>query len=395
LRPVNANAKRDGMSIAALIVAAGRGTRAGDGAPKQYRALAGETVLRRTLRAFSSHPGIDHVLTVIHPDDRAAYDLSASGLSGLTQPCLGGDTRQRSVRLGLEALQNLNPSKVLIHDAARPLVTHELISRVIESLSTHTAALPMLPVTDTLRRAPNGMAGEVVPREGLWRAQTPQGFHFNAILDAHQSLHDMQATDDVALAIAAGIKVANVEGDEENFKITTMNDLTRAKRLLTFSETRTGMGYDVHRFGPGDHIMLGGIRIEHNQGLAGHSDADVGLHALTDAILGALGDGDIGVHFPPNNPQWKGASSDIFLRHAAELTSKAQARISHVDLTFICERPKINPHALTMRQRISEILDVEIGRVSVKATTTEGLGFTGRGEGIAAQAIATLTFNKR
>lgn len=383
------------MSIAALIVAAGRGSRAGAGAPKQYRALGGEPVLRHTLRTFSSHPAIDHVLTVIHPDDRDAYEAAAADFPKLVSPCFGGETRQASVRLGLETLQTLKPRYVLIHDAARPFVSALLIDRVIEALASHAGALPSLPVVDTLRRTNAGIAGEIIPREDLMRAQTPQGFHFEPILQAHRKLQDRQVTDDVALATETGLQVAAIAGDEDNFKITTMDDLIRAERLLTFSEIRTGMGYDVHRFGPGDHVMLGGIPIPHEKGLAGHSDADVGLHALTDAILGALGQGDIGVHFPPSDPQWKGVSSDIFLRHAAMLARKAGARLSHADLTFICERPKIGPHAQAMRQRIAEILGVEVERVSVKATTTEGLGFTGRGEGIAAQAVATLAFTKR
>lgn len=381
------------MKTAALIVAAGRGTRAGPGAPKQYRPLAGEPVLRRTLRTFAEHPGIDAVLTVIHADDRDAYALAASGLPKLLPPCRGGETRQASVRLGLEALARLGPEQVLIHDGARPLVGPALIARAIAALAGHEGALAALPLTDTIRRAGNGLAGETLPREGLWRAQTPQAFRFAAILDAHRKAERNDFTDDVAVAAAAGIEVAMIEGEEDNIKITSMADLERAERLLMRAgETRTGSGFDVHRFGPGDHVMLCGVKVPHTHGLVGHSDADAGLHALTDAILGALGEGDIGSHFPPGDPVWQGAPSELFLAHAAQLAHVAGARIVHVDLTLICEQPKIGPHRDAMRARIAGILGLGIERVSVKATTTEGLGFTGRSEGIAAQALATLGF---
>lgn len=381
------------MTVAALIVAAGRGTRAGPGAPKQYRLLAGESVLRRTLRAFARHPGIDVVLAVIHPDDRQAYDEAAIGLPKLLAPCMGGPTRQSSVLLGLETLAAANPARVLIHDGARPLVSPVIISRSIEALGDHAGALVALPVTDTIRRAAGGLAGETVPRDGLWRAQTPQAFHFPAILAAHRQAAGGEMTDDVAVAAAAGIEVAMIEGDEANMKITSADDLSRAERLLeATAEYRTGTGYDVHRFGEGDHVMLCGVRVPHTHGLVGHSDADAGLHALTDAILGAIGEGDIGRHFPPSDPQWKGASSDRFLAHAAELAARAGARIVNVDVTFICERPKIGPWREAMRERLSEILRIDISRISIKATTTEGLGFTGRSEGLAAQALANLRF---
>lgn len=381
------------MTVAALIVAAGRGTRAGPGGPKQYRMLAGEPVLRRALAAFATHPGIDIVLAVIHPDDREAYEAAAAGLPKLAPPCLGGATRQASVRLGLEMLETLKPSRVLIHDGARPLVSPGIISRSIEALDAHAGALVALPITDTVRRASDGFAGETIPRDGLWRAQTPQAFHFAAILDAHRKAAGAELTDDVAVAASAGIPVAMIEGDEANMKITSADDLARAERLLmNGGETRTGSGYDVHRFGPGDHVMLCGVPVPHTRGLVGHSDADVGLHALTDAILGALGQGDIGQHFSPSDPQWKGASSDRFLAHAAKLARDAGARIVHVDVTFICERPKIGPQREAMRARVADILDLNMDRVSIKATTTEGLGFTGRSEGLAAQALATLSF---
>ena len=384
------------MKIVALIVAAGRGSRAGPGAPKQYRDLGGEPVLRHTLRRFAGHPGVEAVLTVIHADDRDAFEAAAAGLSGLLPPVTGGDTRQASVLRGLEALEGEAPDAVLIHDGARPFVSARLIDDTIEALQTHRGAMPGLPVADTLRRSHDGLAGDAVPRDGLWRAQTPQAFHYPSILAAHRAARDggnASHTDDVAVAADAGIDVAVVPGDEDNFKITSAEDLMRASSTIAGAgEYRTGQGFDVHRFGPGDHVMLCGVKVPHSQGLLGHSDADAGLHAITDAILGAIAQGDIGRHFPPSDPQWKGASSDLFLAHAARLADEAGAAVAHVDLTLICEKPKIGPHADAMRERISDILRIGPERVSVKATTTEGLGFTGRGEGIAAQAVATLRF---
>ncbi|MEP0707339.1 MAG: bifunctional 2-C-methyl-D-erythritol 4-phosphate cytidylyltransferase/2-C-methyl-D-erythritol 2,4-cyclodiphosphate synthase [Parvibaculum sp.] len=380
------------MKVAALIVAAGRGSRAGPGAPKQYRPLAGEPVLRRTLAAFATHPGISAILAVIHSDDEEAYRKAAGGLPKLCAPAFGGETRQASVLAGLEALARSDPPDlVLIHDGARPFVSARIISDCIEALAAHAGALAALAVTDTIRRGNDRLAGETVSRDGLWRAQTPQAFRFEAILDAHKKAAGGNHTDDVAVAARAGLEVALVEGDEDNIKITSAADLARAERMLNSrGETRTGMGFDVHRFGPGDHVWLCGVKVPHEAGLVGHSDADAGLHAITDAILGALGAGDIGKHFPPSDPEWKGASSDIFLAHAAALVRDAGATISHVDLTLICEAPKISPHTEKMRTRIAEILELDITRISVKATTTEGLGFTGRREGLAAQAIATL-----
>lgn len=381
------------MTNVALIVAAGRGTRAGPGGPKQYRLLGGIAVLRRTLVAFASHPGIDHVLAVIHPDDADSYQAAAAGLPKLLPPSFGGATRQASVALGLESLHKISPTNVLIHDGARPLVSAAIINRTLDALKTHRGALVALPVTDTLRRAEAGQASETVSREGLWRAQTPQAFRFDAILDAHRKASASDLTDDVAVAAAAGIDVTMIEGDEMNLKITSAADLDLAERLLgTSGESRTGSGYDVHRFGPGDHVWLCGVRVPHTNGLIGHSDADAGLHALTDAILGAIGEGDIGQHFPPSDPQWKGAASDRFLAHAAKLVSDKGARIVHVDVTFICERPKIGPQRDAMRARVADILALDTDRVSIKATTTEGLGFTGRSEGLAAQALATVRF---
>ncbi|MGB5092910.1 MAG: bifunctional 2-C-methyl-D-erythritol 4-phosphate cytidylyltransferase/2-C-methyl-D-erythritol 2,4-cyclodiphosphate synthase [Parvibaculum sp.] len=382
------------MIIAALIVAAGRGTRAGPGGPKQYRQISGQFVLQRSMMAYATHPLISHIQAVIHEEDAAGYGLAAAGVARLLPPVTGGKTRQDSVRAGLRALAPLKPDLVLIHDGARPLVDRATISRVIDALGTHIGAAAGMPVTDTIRRVEGTMAGETVPRETLWRAQTPQGFRFDDILAAHEKAVGADHTDDVAVAQAAGHHVMMVQGSENNIKITSAEDIQRAERLLgVMSETRTGSGFDVHRFGPGDHIMLCGVRVPHEQGLIGHSDADAGLHALTDAILGAIGAGDIGQHFPPGDAKWRGASSDIFLAHAAALATQAGARIVHVDVTVICERPKVGPHRDAMRTRIAGILNLDVSRVSVKATTTEGLGFTGRGEGLATQALASLQFS--
>ncbi|MFC3713666.1 bifunctional 2-C-methyl-D-erythritol 4-phosphate cytidylyltransferase/2-C-methyl-D-erythritol 2,4-cyclodiphosphate synthase [Sphingoaurantiacus capsulatus] len=369
----------------ALIVAAGRGHRAGEGLPKQYRTIGGQAVLRRTVQAFLAHPQIDGVQVVIHPDDRELYDAAVEGLDFLP-PVNGGASRQESVKLGLEAL---TADCVLIHDAARPFVAPAVIDRVLAALNNEDGVIPALPVSDSLRRGGSHIEAEV-EREGLYRAQTPQGFRHAAILAAHRAV-SLAATDDAAVLRAAGGRVAMVEGDEANMKLTTPADFARAETLLAAAMTsRTAMGYDVHRFGPGDHIWLCGLQIAHTHGLIGHSDADVGLHAITDALLGTIGDGDIGQHFPPSDPQWKGAASDRFLAHAAQLVRARGGRIDHVDLTIIAEAPKVGPHRDAMRQRIAAILGIGFGSVSVKATTTEGLGFTGRREGIAAQAVATV-----
>jgi len=381
----------------ALIVAAGRGLRFGGPLPKQYRLLAGVPVLRRSALAYLGHPGIDAVRIVIDPAARDLYD-AAVGALGLPEPLAGGADRQESVRRGLEALAREAPApdRVLIHDAARPLVDAATIAGVIAALDDAPGAIAAVPLADTLKRAAASggdrpaVAG-TVDRGGLWRAQTPQGFRFPPILHAHRAAAGAALTDDAAVAEAAGLPVRLVPSSEENFKVTTEADLARAEALLTaVAESRTGTGFDVHRFGPGDHVVLCGVRIPHDRGLVGHSDADVGLHAITDALLGAIGAGDIGQHFPPTDPQWRGAASDAFLAHAAGLIAARGGRIVHVDVTLIAERPKIGPHRDAMVDRISEILAVPADRVSVKATTTEGLGFTGRREGIAAQAAATV-----
>lgn len=374
----------------ALIVAAGRGSRFGGTLPKQYAPLAGRAVLRHSLEVFGRHPRIDSLLTVIHPEDRELYEHACAGLD-MPEPALGGASRQESVRNGLERLASSAPQSVLIHDGARPFVDCALIDRVLDALSGAPGAIAALPVTDTLKRGEDGRIAATVNRADLWRAQTPQGFRFADILAAHRAAAGAELTDDAAVAESAGLPVALVEGAPENVKVTTHDDLARAERWIAgAAEVRVGQGYDVHRFGPGDHVMLCGIRVPYEAGLTGHSDADVGLHALTDAILGALAAGDIGQHFPPSDPRWRGADSAVFLRHARDMVSERGGRIGHADVTLICERPKIGPLREAMVARIADLLGLEAGRISVKATTTEGLGFTGRGEGIAAQATATV-----
>ena len=384
------------VECVALVVAAGRGERFGGEIPKQYMRLGGEPLLRRTLKAFLDHPAVDAVCPVIHPGDRELFDISAAGLE-LLEPVAGGATRQESVLLGLESLAGVSPYAVLIHDAARPLVDEGLISRALSALDDVPAAVPAIPVSDTLKRADAGTAplrlvAGTVDRAGLWRAQTPQAFRFTDILAAHRRLADENLTDDAAVAERAGLAVALVAGSENNLKVTTVDDLDRARRLLGGGEIRTGIGYDVHRFGPGDHVMLCGVAVPFSFGLIGHSDADVGLHALTDALLGAIGAGDIGSHFPPTDPRWQDAPSATFLRHAGDLVRARQGTILNLDVTVICEKPRITPHRAAMIECIADILELTADRVSVKGTTTEGLGFTGRGEGIAAQGVATLRF---
>jgi len=378
-------------SCIALVVAAGRGTRLGAPLPKQYLPLAGKPVLRYSLETLATHPGIDAVRVVFNPDDAASYEAAARGLD-LLSPVAGGAARQDSVRLGLESLAATAPARVLIHDAARPFLDRETIDRVLAALDDTPGAIPALPVKDTVKRGVSGRVAETLDRSALWRAQTPQGFEYAAILAAHRAVQGSELSDDAAVAERAGLAVRLVAGSEANFKVTTAEDLEQAERLLLarHGDIRIGQGFDVHAFGPGDHVWLCGVKVAHERGLIGHSDADVGLHALTDAILGALGAGDIGQHFPPSDPKWRGAPSHLFLSHAGALVASAGGRIAHLDVTLICERPKIGPCRDAMVARIAEILGLERGRVSVKATTTEGLGFTGRSEGIAAQAVATL-----
>ncbi|MGI3184623.1 bifunctional 2-C-methyl-D-erythritol 4-phosphate cytidylyltransferase/2-C-methyl-D-erythritol 2,4-cyclodiphosphate synthase [Nioella aestuarii] len=376
--------------VAALIVAAGRGLRAGGDIPKQYQRLGDQMVLTRTLRALASHPLVHDLVVVHHPDDS---DLLALALASLGHPVItthGGATRDASVRAGLNVVPG-DADCVLIHDAARPLVSRWVIDGVIAALSTHPGAAPGLPVVDALWRGDHRVE-RIGARDGLYRAQTPQGFHLAAIRAAHAA-HPGGAADDVEVALAHGLDIAITPGDEDNLKLTRVQDFTRAERLLEAErmiDIRTGNGFDVHRFGPGDHVWLCGVKIPHDHGLIGHSDADVGLHTVTDAIYGALAEGDIGTHFPPSDPQWKGAESHIFLTHAVDLAAEKGFSISNVDLTFLCERPKIGPHAQTMRARLAELLRIDPDRISAKATTTERLGFTGREEGIAAMATVTL-----
>jgi 2-C-methyl-D-erythritol 4-phosphate cytidylyltransferase/2-C-methyl-D-erythritol 2,4-cyclodiphosphate synthase len=387
-----AGRRRGDTRRVALVVAAGRGYRLGGDLPKQYLSLGGRPILRHCLAAFAAHPDIAAVRVVIHPDDRPLYDQAARGLD-LLEPVPGGAERQDSVRLGLESLADLAPDQVLIHDAARPFLTPDVIDRVISALDEHTGAIPAVAQADTLKRVePDGRISGTVDRAGLWRAQTPQGFRFRDLLAAHRAAAGQTLTDDAAVLEAAGGAVWIVPGAERNVKITTVEDLRRAERRFQGpGETRVGSGFDVHAFGPGDHVILGGIRIPHDQGLVGHSDADVALHALADAVYGAIAAGDIGRHFPPTDARWKGAPSDVFLRHAGALVEALGGRIVHLDLTLMCERPKIGPHRAAIAARVSEILGLDGGRVAVKATTTERLGFTGRGEGMAAQATATVT----
>ena len=378
-------------SCIALVVAAGRGTRLGADLPKQYLSVAGQPLLRHSLTTLAVHPGIDHVRVVYNPDDADHYARASVGLD-LLPPVAGGAARQDSVRLGLESLAELAPAHVLIHDGARPFVDAGTIDRVLAALSDVPAAVPALKLADTVKRADNGNVLETVDRAQLWRAQTPQGFRYRDILAAHRAAKGMDLPDDAAVAERAGLAVRLVAGGDDNIKVTTSEDLARAERWASarLGDVRTGQGFDVHAFGPGDHVWLCGIKVPHSHGLIGHSDADCGLHALTDAILGALGAGDIGVHFPPSDPLWRGAPSHRFLRHAADLVARAGGSIAHVDVTLICESPKVGPHRASMVARIAEILALDAKRVSVKATTTERLGFTGRGEGIAAQAVATV-----
>ena len=377
------------MTIAAIILAAGRGTRAGAGLPKQWQVLAGRPVLAYSLAAFA---GLRRIL-VIHPEDRAlALALAADDAIEIVE---GGSSRAASVLNALAALAGSDVTRVLIHDGARPLVSPAVIARVLAALETCPAAAPALPVTDALWRGAAGHVTGTEARDGLYRAQTPQGFHFNAIRAAHLA-HAGGAADDVEVARAAGLAVAIVEGCETNIKLTYAGDFARAEAILKGQQMdiphdiRLGNGFDVHAFTAGDHVWLCGVRVPHARALLGHSDADVGMHALTDAIYGALAEGDIGQHFPPSDPQWKGAASRIFLAHAMARVTARGFRLANCDVTLICEQPKIGPHAPAMRQALAAIMAVDADRISVKATTSERLGFTGREEGIAALASATL-----
>lgn len=382
------------MKAAALIVAAGRGTRAGSGLPKQYRPLAGRPVLERTLSALAGHAAVSALVVVLHPDDRAMFASIVQPPDGLSLILTdGGATRDASVRAGLDVVPS-DCEVVLIHDAARPLVSMNVIDGVLTALQSHPGAAPALAVTDALWTGADGRVTGTRDRTGLYRAQTPQGFHLGQIRAAHAA-HPGGAADDVEVARAYGLDVAMTEGDETNIKITLPQDFARAEMLLastrgTAMDLRLGNGYDVHKFRDGDGVILCGVHVPHDKALLGHSDADVGMHAITDAIYGALAEGDIGRHFPPSDPQWKGAASEIFLHHAVELAAARGFAIANVDCTLVCEMPKIGPHAGAMQARLSAIMGLDQGRISVKATTSEKLGFTGRGEGIAAIATAAL-----
>jgi len=376
------------MQTCAIIVAAGKGLRAGGDLPKQWQMLGEMTVAARTLNAFRSHPEIGQIILVLAPQDMAL----APGYDGHpdVQVVTGDQDRRGSVRNGLEALAKRAPERVLIHDVARPLVSAALISKIIAALKSNAGAAPALTVTDALWRGQDSRVAASVSRDNLYRAQTPQGFDYARILAAHRT-HSGPASDDVEIAVAAGIDVAIVTGEERNLKLTLAADFERAENILRGDmDIRVGNGFDVHRFSDGDQVILCGLAVPHHQALLGHSDADVAMHAVTDAIYGALAAGDIGRHFPPTDPQWKGAASDTFLTHARNLAAQQGYRIGNVDLTIICELPKIAPHADAMAARLAELVGLDSDRVSVKATTSEKLGFTGRGEGIAAQATATL-----
>jgi len=386
-------------SIAVIVVAAGKGERAGtDGnaIPKQYRPVAGQPVMARTIGAFLAVPAVTWIVPVIHPDHAARFAALAPADPRVMAAVHGGPTRQASVLEGLKALAPLRPDIVLIQDAARPLVRRELIESVAAALGDHDGALPTLPVTDTVKRSLDGR--DVVATEDrrqLFAAQTPQGFRFGQIFSAHMRAATVRRefTDDAEIAEWAGLRVAMVAGDRDNIKITHPEDFRRAQRIIEGDrtvETRIGTGFDVHPFAPGDAVWLGGVRIPHTAGLKGHSDADVALHALTDAILGAIGEGDIGVHFPPSDPRWKGAASTLFLRHAGELVARRGGRIVNLDVTIVAEAPRIAVHAPAMCAVIAETLGISAGRVAIKATTNEKLGFIGREEGIVAMASASV-----
>jgi 2-C-methyl-D-erythritol 4-phosphate cytidylyltransferase/2-C-methyl-D-erythritol 2,4-cyclodiphosphate synthase len=371
----------------ALIVAAGSGTRAGSDIPKQYVPIAGKAVLAHAIDALAAHPRIDEIRVVIGAGQEQLYAQAIGGRT-LADPVIGGTTRRDSVANGLAAARG---DRVLIHDAARPFLPHEVIDRLLAALEDAPGAVPVLPVADTLAEAGDTL-GQNVPRERLARVQTPQAFHMDAIRAAHSAWDKRrEATDDAQIARAAGLEVKTVDGSPSLDKLTYPADFAAAeRRLMATMVSRTALGFDVHGFTEGDGLWIGGVRIPHARALAGHSDADVGLHAITDALLGTIGDGDIGMHFPPSDPKWRGASSDRFLIHARDLIAAKGGRIDHVDLTIICEEPKVGPHRAAIRARVAELLGLAEAKISIKATTTERLGFTGRREGIAAQAAATV-----
>jgi 2-C-methyl-D-erythritol 4-phosphate cytidylyltransferase/2-C-methyl-D-erythritol 2,4-cyclodiphosphate synthase len=385
------------MRIGAVIVAAGTGSRAGGEKPKQYQVIGGRPVVWWALKSFCDHPSIAHIQPVI---GAGQDDLFASATQGLTidPPVIGGETRQESCRRGLEAIARHQVTHILIHDAARPFVSADLISRVIAGLQQHQSAIPGLAIADTVKKAPFGTIERTIDRTGLWTVQTPQGFAFEAIRAAHEKAIETgqsSLTDDAAVAELAGLEVAIIPGDAENRKMTTAADLAEADRTLSASlndlpDIRTGFGIDIHPCADGDHVMLCGVSIPHTHKLAGHSDADAALHALTDAILGAIGEGDIGTHFPPSDPQWKDAPSAIFLARAVELVTRRGGKVGNVDLAILAEAPRLSPHLSVMKARLASLLGIAEDRIAIKATTSEKLGFVGRGEGITAYATVLV-----
>ena len=391
--------------IVALITACGRGNRfnRGEGIPKQYLPLAGIPMLRHSIMAFLNHPQVSDVLCVIHPDDIELYEQSTIGLD-LLNPVFGGETRQSSIRIGLEELIDYKPNKVLIHDGVRPFVSKRIINGILEKLESHPAVIPAIAVEDTIKKIGDGKIEWTLERENLWRAQTPQGFLYQDILNSHIAFKDLNFTDDSALNEYAGIPVAIVPGSQNNFKITTEEDYDRAKHMIPFliddyrEETRSGIGFDVHGFrkienDENNFIRLCGTEIEFDKKILAHSDGDVGIHALIDALLGAIGQGDIGEHFPPSEQKWKNCDSREMLKKVYELIQKFSASILNIDLTIICEKPKILKYKNKMKEELSAILGISTQRINIKATTTEKLGFIGREEGIACQAIATVIIN--
>jgi 2-C-methyl-D-erythritol 4-phosphate cytidylyltransferase/2-C-methyl-D-erythritol 2,4-cyclodiphosphate synthase len=397
------SAEKRPLKTIALLVAAGKSERMGGDFPKQYMPIAGVPLLRHTINLFLSHPQIDGVRVVIRREHHMLYRSAIEGLV-LFPMVVGGEKRHDSVRLGLESLAHRDPQYVLVHDVARPLVSHKLISEMIEALKVHKGAVPALALTDSVKQGDGGVISKSVDRTSLYTVQTPQAFDYKTLLEAHQKHRGMAYTDDAALLEAAGVPVALVPGEQENFKITTKEDVERMQNLLALTmETRTGIGFDVHALKTHDmetpisqqYIKLCGIKIPFSYYLKGHSDADVGLHAMVDAILGAISAGDIGMHFPPDDPKWQGADSERFLLHAYELLKTKGGELMHLDVTLICERPKVSSYREQMVEHIAQTLKIDKSRVSVKATTTERLGFTGRGEGVAAQAVATVRLPRK
>ncbi len=378
--------------VAQILVAAGKGARFKGEKPKQYMDLGENTVLRRTLENLKAAWPTTRAFVIVHAEDDSWLEDAIKGFDGTIVPVTGGATRCLSVRAGIATLEDLAPDLILIHDAARPFVSPKVVTDLIEALKTYQAAVPVLPVIDAVKTFDDEI-GDDLPRKNMRRVQTPQGFRYHDVWPLYQAMDlDADFADDIALAKHAGLSIGTVDGDEKTFKITFPEDLEKARQMLgTGTYIATGTGFDVHRTEPGDSLWLCGVEIAAGFSLKGHSDADVGLHALTDAIYGALADGDIGDHFPPTDPQWKGIESHVFLTHAKEGVVARGGRLQHVDITLICEKPKVKPHRAAMRTRVAELLDIPESRVSIKATTTEKLGFTGRGEGIAAQANATLS----